>query len=157
MPQFALCIVVQHQHHQPSAVACPGVLQHLSVTCRVAKRCIRTAANLQVNTFGLSCVVIVQEQLRVLREERLTILVVACARAKEGNSVWPKVGSKAKPEIIVRRLMSDEHPSDFMSPLELLEEPQGFRSRGSSVVALTPVSSPGRQGCRGMGCRPIWT
>src|SRR5215472_6909518 len=37
------------------------------------------------------------------------------APANEGNSVWPKLGSRANPEIIVRRLMSNARPSDFMS------------------------------------------
>jgi hypothetical protein len=41
-----------------------------------------------------------------------------CARANAENSVWPKVGSKAKPEIKTRRLMMDEQPSDFMFHLE---------------------------------------
>src|SRR6516164_7595782 len=46
---------------------------------------------------------------------------IACdpwAWANEGTSVWPKVGSKAKPEIMTRRLMSAEYPFDFMFHLE---------------------------------------
>ena len=58
---FALVVVVQHKHHQPHAVACTDVFQHLLVAGRVAERCTRTAANLQVNTFGLSRIVVVQE------------------------------------------------------------------------------------------------
>src|SRR6516165_8814085 len=56
---LALRVVVQHEHHQSRAVACPRVLKHLSVTGRVAKCRVRTTANLQVNTFGLSRIIVV--------------------------------------------------------------------------------------------------
>src|SRR5215472_4742132 len=42
---FALRIVVQNEHHQPSAVASTGVLQHLLVTSRVTKGRVWTAPN----------------------------------------------------------------------------------------------------------------
>src|SRR6516225_5536946 len=50
---FALRVVVEQEHHQPSAVARPRVFEHLPVTGRVAKRCTRATANLQVNASGL--------------------------------------------------------------------------------------------------------
>jgi hypothetical protein len=43
---FVLHIVVQHQHHQPRAIACSRVLQHLPIAGRVAKCRARAAADL---------------------------------------------------------------------------------------------------------------
>src|SRR6516225_12024812 len=56
---FALRIVMQDEHHQPSAFASTGVLQHLLVTSRVAKGRVWTPPNHQVNALGLSGIVVV--------------------------------------------------------------------------------------------------
>jgi hypothetical protein len=72
---FALRVVVQHQHHQPSAVARAGVLKHLLVAGRVAERCIGPASNHQVYPFRLAAEVIEQREFRLFDEYRLPVLV----------------------------------------------------------------------------------
>src|SRR6516225_5825774 len=78
---FALRVVVEQEHHQPSAVARPRVLQHLSVTGRVAKRCTRATADLQVNALRFTGVVVVQKKLWFFGQKRLTVLAIAVLRA----------------------------------------------------------------------------
>src|SRR6266481_1485565 len=68
---LSLCIVVQHKHREPRAVSSFGVLEHLSVTGRVAEGSERPAANHQMDALRLARVVIVQKQFRFLGQERL--------------------------------------------------------------------------------------
>ena len=78
---FALRVIVQHEHHQPGAVAGTGVLQHLLVARRVAERRVRPAADHQMNALGLARIVVVQQQLGFLGEKRPAVLVVAVFRS----------------------------------------------------------------------------
>src|SRR4030095_2398436 len=70
-------VVVQDEHRQPGAVAGLGVLQHLLVTGRVAKRGPGPAPDHQVDALGFAGLVVVQNQPRLLGQERLAALVVA--------------------------------------------------------------------------------
>ena len=81
---FALRVVVQHQHHQPRAVAGAGIFQHLAVAVGVAERRVRAPADHQMNALGLAGLVVVEEQLRLLGQERLAVLVVAEFRSAHG-------------------------------------------------------------------------
>jgi hypothetical protein len=73
------------QETPPSrAIAVPNVFQYLPVAGRVAERGIRPAADHQVNALGLAGVVVVQEQLRFLGQERLAILGIAIRRPAGG-------------------------------------------------------------------------
>ncbi len=80
---FALRVVVQHQHHEPRAIAGAGIFQHLPVAGRIAEGRARAAADHQVNALGLAGIVVVQEQLGLLGQERLAVLVVAEFRAAD--------------------------------------------------------------------------
>src|SRR4029450_6654197 len=77
-------VVVQHKHLQPRAGAGAGPLQHLPVAGRVAERRIGPAADHEVNPFGLAGVVVVQDELRLLGQERLAVLGVAVCRSAGG-------------------------------------------------------------------------
>ena len=57
---LALGIIVQHQHRKPCTLTCPGILQNMLITSRIAKGCIRLPANEQVDAFGFASVVIVE-------------------------------------------------------------------------------------------------
>ena len=50
---LSLCIVVQHEHRDPRAVARFGVFEHLLVAARIAERGERPAPNHQMDAFGL--------------------------------------------------------------------------------------------------------
>ncbi len=70
---LSLCIVVQHEHRDPRAVARFGVFEHLLVAGRIAERGERPAPNHQMDAFELPGVVVVQQQLRFFRQERLPL------------------------------------------------------------------------------------
>src|SRR6266511_652989 len=72
-------VVVQHEHLQPRAGA--GPLQHLPVAGRVAERRVGPATDHEVNPFRLAGVVVVQDELRLLGQERLAVLAVAVFRS----------------------------------------------------------------------------
>src|SRR5208283_2940377 len=55
---FARGVVVQHQHFQRSTAIRLGVLQHLPVTVRVAKRCSGMLPDEQINIFRLACTIV---------------------------------------------------------------------------------------------------
>src|SRR6184192_2630269 len=81
---FALCVVVQDEHRESRAVAGLGVFQHLLVAGGVAKCRVRAAADHQVDAFGFATVVVVEQQLGVLGQERFALLVIAICRAAHG-------------------------------------------------------------------------
>jgi hypothetical protein len=74
---FARRIVVQDQQRQPGTIARLGVFQHLPVAGRIAERNDRAAADHHVNALGLTRIVVVQQQLWLLGENRLAALVIA--------------------------------------------------------------------------------
>ena len=55
-------VVVEHQHHQPRAVARSSILQHLLIAGRVTERSVRPTANHEVNALGLACKVVIQQE-----------------------------------------------------------------------------------------------
>jgi hypothetical protein len=57
------------------------MFQHLAVTVRVAERRVPAPANHQMNAFRLAGLVVVQQQLRLLGQERLAVLVLSELRA----------------------------------------------------------------------------
>src|SRR5205814_1478779 len=73
---FALCVVVKHQHAKSRTTAGLGVFEHLLVAGGVAKCRVRAAADHQVDAFGFATVVVVEQQLGVLGQERFAILVM---------------------------------------------------------------------------------
>lgn len=81
---FALCVVVQHQHREPRAVAGLGIFQHLPVAGRVAERGIGPAPDHQMDALRLAGVVVVQQQLGFLGKKRQAALVIAVACAAGG-------------------------------------------------------------------------
>src|SRR5262249_14382073 len=124
---FAICVIVHDQHHQPRAIAGARVLEHLPVAVRIAKGRARSTANHQMNALGLARLVIVQEQFRLLREERLAVLVIAKLRAARGsddlfgrhpvhllavntNEILAAAGYNVRPETIGTQILHDlEH------------------------------------------------
>src|SRR5262245_32509795 len=77
---FPRRIVVKHDHRQAQAVAVPRVLQHLPIAIRIAEGDGRPPPDHEVNAFGLAGIVVVQEELRLLEENRPVLLVVAVLR-----------------------------------------------------------------------------
>ena len=77
-----LPVVMQDEHRETRPVAGLGVLQHLPVTGGVAERRVRAAADHEVDSLGLPGVVVVEEQLRLLGQERLAVLAVAVLRSQ---------------------------------------------------------------------------
>ena len=75
---------MQDEHREPRPVAGLGVLQHLLVAGRIAEGRVRPAAYHQVDAFGFATVVVVEQQLGVLGQERFAILVIAICRAAHG-------------------------------------------------------------------------
>jgi len=73
---FARRIVVEDEHFEPRAFTGPGVFEHLLVACGVAKRGDRPTPDHEVNALGLAGVVVVEEQLRLLGQDRFAVLVV---------------------------------------------------------------------------------
>jgi hypothetical protein len=67
---------MQYQHRKPGAIAGTRVLEHLAVTGGVAESCVGPATDHEVNALGLACVVVVQQQLGLLGQERLAVLGV---------------------------------------------------------------------------------
>ena len=90
---FPRGIVVKDQHLQPCAGARTRIFQHLPVAGRVAEGRVGSPADHEVNSFGLAGVVVVEQQLWFLRQERLAVLVVAEFRAR--RRCRPPVGRNA--------------------------------------------------------------
>ena len=78
---LTLGVVVEDNHGKPCAVAGLGVFEHLAVTGRVAKGRMRPPAEHQMDAFGFAGIVVVEEQLGLLGQERLAILLVAVLRS----------------------------------------------------------------------------
>ena len=78
---LSLCIVVQHEHRDPRAVARFGVFEHLLFAGRIAERGERPAPNHQMDAFEPPGVVVVQQQLRLFRQERFAALIIMMKRA----------------------------------------------------------------------------
>src|SRR6266700_5372392 len=96
---LSLCIVVQHEHRNPSAVARFGVFEHLLVAGGIAERSERPSTDHQVNALRLTGIIIIQKHLRLLGQERLAILVVAIRRAAHGADDllgWDAIGLLGK-------------------------------------------------------------
>ena len=72
---FARRIIVEDEHFEPRTVTGPGVFQHLLIAGRVAKRGNRTTPDHQVNALRLTGVIVVEEELRVLGQDRLAVFV----------------------------------------------------------------------------------
>src|SRR5262249_23498108 len=75
---------MQYEHCQTHTVARACVLQHLSVTGRVAERSIWAAPDDEVDGFGFAGVVVVEEQLRLLGKHRFPVIGVAVLYATHG-------------------------------------------------------------------------
>src|SRR5271165_4411548 len=82
-PAILLCLVVEDQHREPRALPGLSVFQHLLVTGRVAERG-RPAADYEVDALRLAGVVVVEQELGLLGQERLAVLFVAILRAPGG-------------------------------------------------------------------------
>ena len=76
---FTLVIIVQHQHCEPRPIARFGVFQHLSVAGRIAESGIGPKPDHEVDALGFAGVVVVEQQLGVLGQERFAVLVIAVA------------------------------------------------------------------------------
>ena len=75
-----------NQQHEPRAVARLRVFQHLFVAVRVAECSDRTPSDYEMDSFGLTGLVVIEEQLGLLGEDRFAVLVVAelhCTRAAD--------------------------------------------------------------------------
>ena len=72
---------MENEHFQSLAATGPRVFQHLSVTGGVAEGGMRALADHEVNTLGLTGIVVVKEELRVFDQERLAVLLIAIGGA----------------------------------------------------------------------------
>src|SRR5215469_15416838 len=75
---FARRIIVDDEHFESRTVTGPGVFQHLLIAGRVAKRGNRTTPDHQVNALRLTGVIVVEEELRVLGQDRLCHSCTKC-------------------------------------------------------------------------------
>ena len=82
---LALGVVVEHQHHQPRAVAGAGPLEHLAVAVGVAERGVGPLADEQVDADRLAGLVVDEEQLGLAHQHRLAVL---------GSRTWSRCSSR---------------------------------------------------------------
>src|SRR5579863_7779387 len=76
---LSLAIVVQDEHREPDALAGLGILEHLPIAGRIAEGELRPAPDYEMDAFGLAGVVVVDEELRLLDEDRTAIRGVLVA------------------------------------------------------------------------------